>query len=504
MIRALLIPGLLGFLSAAGNASPARGWLCVGSPEFIEAARPLIEHRKTGGYAVTLASPPVDQAIKNCEEPPDFVVILGDDQENGPNAPWRVAADRRVYHGWGASFPATFATDMAWGDTNSDGVPDIPVGRLPAQSSERLRSLAAKIVKWEKRSPALSDLTVPVWAGDPGFAPAFRDMALGFLMDQVKRHSPAWTGLWVMQGDERSPFCGWPATQPEVYNRRLQEGGLISAMIGHGRRQSWWSMDLAGKRLEYSTSSVTAIPDGPPTAPHVIFACSCGNFAARQEDSLAEALLHAPGGPVLCVAASEDSHPLTNYYHSTAMLHCLASPGATFGDLWLKSLLMARTAVEPEKELLVRALQPLIIGKGPAPEEVRADHVFLYNIFGDPATKLFAPSVLAGEIQEMKGVWHWKIPSPPPGARLLVQRRGVLPKMTLGKGAATEDEARQRFLEANASLSFATVSELPAGAKWEGQTPGPGMLRLVATGPTGISVLGAACGEPAKESRAGD
>ena len=268
-------------------------------------------------------------------------------------------------------------------------------------------------------------------------------------------------------------------------------GGLVSAMIGHGRTGGWWSMDLAGQRLEYAVPDAALLSAGPPSPPHVIFACATGNFSLREHDCLTEALFRAPGGPVLCVGATEDSHPLTNYYHSTALLASFGDASPRFGEQWLSSLRRAHATTEPDKELLVHALEPFMIRKQLRTADLRADHAMLYNIMGDPATRVFAPLKLKADIMEKAGQWQWLVPHPPAGARLLVQRREPLPEFPLTAPAGNREEAVKRMTEANGRLQFHTIAELTPGSKWSGKTPGPGTLRLVAVSPQGLLVASA-------------
>lgn len=504
MIRAVLLLSLALLSPArAGGSSPV--WLCVGTKEFLKAAAPLVEHRRAAGLQVVTSSAPVDDAIARCQPRPDYILLLGDEirgsTPEGGEA-WRLKSLRRTYHGWKESHPAEFVTDMAMGDFDRDGVPEVPVGRIPARTGEHVTAAVQKILRWEKREPSLSDLTLPVWAGDPGFNSFFRDVALGFLCSQIRQRAPVWAELWILQGDERSPFCGWPTEQPALFNNRLAGGGLVSAMIGHGRPGGWWSMNLEGQKLEYMVKDAAALSAAMPAPPHVIFACETGRFCLTSSDCLTESLFRAPGGPVLCVGATEDSHPLTNYYHSTALLADLDGAAPRFGDLWLRSLRLANATTEPEKELLVRALEPVIIKKSLNTADLRADHAMLYNIIGDPATRVFAPQKLKAEITEKNGQWQWSVPQPPAGARLLVQHRAPLPEFGLTSAAPTKADGLKRMDEANAKLRFQTVKEFAPGASWSGSIAGPGTVRLVSISPAGLAVAAAVTAAPAPASAA--
>jgi hypothetical protein len=213
-------------------------------------------------------------------------------------------------------------------------------------------------------------------------------------------------------------------------------------------------------------------------------------------DCLAEALFRAPGGPVLCAAASEDSHPLTNYYHSSSMLESLNATAPRFGDLWLASLRKANATTEPEKELLVHALEPLMIKTSLSTADLRKDHAAMYNIIGDPATRLFSPQKLEAGISIKDGAWQWSVPHPPEGASLYVQVLAPLPQFSLSKPAQGRAESLKNLAEANAKLRFQTITRIPAGKPWTGTVPGPGTLRLVAVSNSALSVAASRMDEP--------
>ena len=175
MIRSLHLLGLA--LMAPALAEPAPVWLCVGSPVFQKAAAPLAGYRRSQGLDVRTAGGPAPEAIAACQPRPAYILLLGDEvRGDSPDggASWRLPAARRPYHGWKDMHPAEFVSDMALGDLDGDGLPDASVGRIPARSAAEVTAAVEKILCWEKRPPALSDLTIPVWAGDPGFSGSSR------------------------------------------------------------------------------------------------------------------------------------------------------------------------------------------------------------------------------------------------------------------------------------------------------------------------------------------
>src|SRR6187401_2239564 len=177
MIRAVVALGI--GIAVPVQAQEARpGWLCVGSEEFLHAAAPLIEHRRVHGLKVTVATGSVDEAIAGCPRPPAFILLLGDEVRGDPPpdaGKWRVKAARRPYHGWLNSHPADFVSDMALADFDGDGLPDASAGRIPARTAADVSAAVQKILRWEQRTPSLTDLTLPLWAGDPGFGAIFKD-----------------------------------------------------------------------------------------------------------------------------------------------------------------------------------------------------------------------------------------------------------------------------------------------------------------------------------------
>ncbi|WP_367870529.1 C25 family cysteine peptidase [Luteolibacter sp. Populi] len=478
-----MIRSILASLVLMGSAIAAdRGvWLCIGPENLLLAAAPLCELRAAQGWEVERSSASPAEAIAGVTGKPAAILILGDDG----SGPAEVRTERLPYHGWKATHPAEFVSDAVLGDFDHDGVPEIPVGRIPARTPVELAPVVGKIITWEKRVPSPSDLTIPVWAGDPGFnkiGGVMTRVSLPFLMGRLRKEAPPWAGFWLLHSAVNSPFCGWPEESAATFNRRLAEGSLFSAMIGHGRTDSWWIMN----RLRYRAADARAMTTPAPAAPHIVFACKCGAFADPKIRCLGEELLFAPGGPVACIAASVDSHPLTNYYGSTSLLRDLNGTTAdSLGGLWVESIRKAHATREPLKELLVSSLEPFVIGKRNRVKDLKADHLLIYNLLGDPATRLFLPRPLEAIVTRSGEGWEWAVKKPaglPTDARLIVQHRAPLPSFKLGLPAEDPGAAFKTLEEANASLDFRTLDKLDSSSVWGGTLSEPGTLRLCLTG----------------------
>ena len=109
-----------------------------------------------------------------------------------------------------------------------------------------------------------------------------------------------------------------------------------------GERIVW---DLARVRRDFA--------QGPPASPLVLLACDAGDFT-DDERTIAEEVLFLPGGPVAVIAATTESHPLTNYYSGQGLLRALSAGPARLGDAWLEA---QRTAMKLREVFVEMALE---------------------------------------------------------------------------------------------------------------------------------------------------
>ena len=470
---------------AAKDSKPI--WLVITNPAFTEAINPLAKHRRNDGFETVISTKSPPQAIASLDRPPAFVLLVGDDEPGQEEQPWYLPARRLKRYRWQSHQSEQFASDAVWADLDGDLLPEIPVGRIPARSVSQVRKIVGKTIAFEQKSPTLDDLRLPAWAGAAGYDPVLDRLASALMLQVVRTNVPPWLNPWIICADPKSPFCGWPPDQSAMFTQQLKRGGALAVFIGHADVQYFYAMSFMGRDFVYHTQdAAAALLDGPPGPPLVMICCLAGNFAAPKE-SLAESLLMMSGGPVAVIAATAESHPLTNYFSSVSLVQTLDGPQRRLGQLWLSA---QKDAVEA-RDLVIESLLSNVEGKLEDKIDVgklRRDQMLMYALLGDPALRLRLPERLHGKIKRRDDGWHWQVRKPKDATELYVGFRPAGQKLPSHQGELQRDTARRNFQAANEVFAFKSLPGPAAGEPWQGVINSPGTLRLVAVGPERIYV----------------
>lgn len=482
---------LLGFVSVS-HAADKPLWLACGSGDLLKAIEPLAALRRAQGMEVLILPHLPAEALAKSPRRPDFLLVVGDDEAGAKHtATWLVPAQRLPMARWSQKQRPDYATDFAWAGRDTNGIPLTIAGRLPVRTTEETKLVVDKILAWEKRKPSRLDLTMPVWAGDPAYAPKYTEIFMAFFFAQISKNAPPWLEFWMLSGDPVHPLCGWPADQARVYDERASRGSLFSGMIGHGGEDLFCSIKSRGVWSGYRNPDTRALTAGTVRPPHVIFACETGRFDMKNGvRCLAEELLLAPAGPVLSVAATNESHPLPNFYTATNLLRLLRSTDgpARFGRVWMDAQRDTRRRTDLVMEALLKGVEGNY-GAAMNPQELKHDHMSLYTIFGDPATTLNAPRKLTVRVEKTATGWLWEATPPtgvPASAKLEVQHRNPNPEFAVRPATADEKTSRDLFAQANAALTFQPLQT----TGWRGETKTPGLLRFIVETPDSLYVAG--------------
>ena len=460
-------------------------WLAVGKAGLVEELEPLAAHRAAGGLEPLLSTASVKDALESCSSRPAYLLLVGDHERGHETEPWFLPAEEKPFYRWMTTQRHGFASDNARGDLDGDGIQDIPVGRIPARTRDEVAAVVKKIIAFERRPASSADLRLNLWGGTPNYGPEFDAIQTGFLLGTLQQDTPRWLDLWIISSDLDHPLCGWPLDQADLFSNRVAEGGLINALMGHATADFFLSINFNGLEMVYTAAKAGKILSrGDPTAPLFFFSCDSGNFA-RKTPCMAESFLFFPAGPVATIAATTNSHPLTNYFSSTEMARGLRGNRARYGDFWLDAQKRARdrklnflTFVENKLKDIEGKLEKEI-----NVEKLKRDQMLMFAFLGDPATRIRLPRKLNGSVEERDVGWFWRVEKPEGATAIEVAFRSneqaLLPD--LGR-PATREEANRRFHEINAHLGYSLLPAPGADEPWEGLVARKGLLRLVATG----------------------
>ncbi len=473
---------------ANGSADVKPIWLVVTREMFTDTLKPLADKRQSEGLDAVISTKPVPEAIGSLSRKPSFLLLVGDCQSNMEKESWYLPSQKCQSYKWHITQGKEFSSDAIMGDFDGDMVPDIPVGRLPVRTKEQLQLLITKIINFENRMPTLDDLRLPIYTGSADFQPILDSMVTQFLLDTLNRNGAKWLRPWIIAGNQTHVLSGWPEDQAVTFSKELKKGGIMATFMGHGSIGSFFGMEFNGKNFSYTANQATGIfAEGQPSPPAVIIACNCGNFTSSQ-NCLAESLLFMPAGPVATIGATTVSHPMTNYFAGVCLLR---KPGQSnpsnkrLGTLWLD---VQKEAIKT-RDIVMEALLLNIetsIEKRVDSQKVRRDHILLYALLGDPATKLHMPEPLECKIEQRDGIWYWNVEKPKGATKLYVEIRPDGQAMPAIKLPLEKESANKNLQLANDTFAFKNIAELSSDQNWEGTTNTPGILRLVAMSPENI------------------
>jgi hypothetical protein len=364
VVPELSVPGSGTLRSSVGRAD----YLLVGPRAFLEAARPLVELRRSQGLATRLvATEDVyselgfgesrPEAIRELladayhlgEPPPRYVLLLGDGSYDFKDHLATGVRNRVPPLMVKTSFLWT-ASDPAYASVNGDDpFPDLAIGRLPAANVSELSVMIGKILEYE-RSGAVSEGAVVLVADNPDDAGDFVAHAEELARGALSKRSPREIYL-----DRLGPV----ATRAAIEDG-FDQGASLLSYIGHGGIHLWASENV------FDTSRVGAL--APQEEMPIVFTLNClnGYFHFPYFDSLAEALVKAEGkGAVAAISPSGMS---------------LDAPAHVFHRALVEAVLSGRNRRLGDA---VAEAQANYAATGRFPELMQ-----IYHLFGDPALSL--------------------------------------------------------------------------------------------------------------------
>lgn len=373
---------------------------------WSEAIQSWRDYRESQGYQVieldtAATSEEVQQSIRQAAEKRSVAAVLlacdvGRLNDGQPGVSACYHRSRALVRFGGDE---TIASDNDYGDLDGDHVPELAVGRVPADSSAQLAEALARSIAYERnRDSTLWRRDIHVVAGVGGFG-ALADGAIEMTTRQfLSQRIPGWAELSMTQASPRSFYCPDPWKFSQTAIGRMNQGGMLWVYIGHGHVKTLDYLQCNQEWLPIMTNEhLTQVDVGqrPPIA--IFLACYTGAFDAL-EDSLAERLVLLPNGPIAALAASRVSGPYGMAMLSNGLLsESFQQQTPTLGHIILNA---KRSAIKPIEKAdgadakslqMINSVATALTPDGYDLAAERQEHVWMMNLLGDPLLRLSHP-----------------------------------------------------------------------------------------------------------------
>lgn len=391
--------------TSAHLPGPGADWVVVTTTRFKALLDPLVRHRKAQGLTPLVVEARelydtfshgrfdpaairafVRAAHRNWKLKPRFLLLVGDADHD---VDWVSAKETLPATLVPTDYNGASATDALYGDVDDDGVPDLAVGRIPARSPEALAALVDRSIALEtKPEPGPWRRTLRFVAGEARFNPAVDALLENTLRNVLGKEIPAGYRASMTWANPRSPYY-WPAPAfGEHVLEQINAGALAFTYVGHGLPQRFDTVRVGRERFPILDDRAAARVDcGRRNPVMAIIACWTGEYDRPDRDCIAETLLAQDRGPVAIIASSRISHPYPDALVGKGLAAAMFKPGTTVGEAFAA----ARAAMLKESKGALALLAKPFLSKAVDPDLLVRDHLYLYNLLGDPALRLPLP-----------------------------------------------------------------------------------------------------------------
>lgn len=412
-----LISGLLCFIASSLQTQAqlkrhAVDTLVLCSSDLQTALVPWVEYRKRQGHsiAVRFSKPTVEQNIKLIAEYAkgnklENLLLVGDAGDKWLD-PRKLVPTNLVPAKVNLLFGSEpkIATDIPYGDLDKDGIPELAVGRITADTPAELTDTVNRIIRYEKQADGqLWQRQINLIAGVGGFSRLIDTIVENTTREIVKELIPSGYQTSMTFGSWTSPWCPDPRRFSETTIGRFNEGCLFWVYCGHGSRDKLDRIMLPDQNhriLDSDSVNQLDCKNGSPIA--ICLSCYTGAHDG-DEDCLAEHMMKQPNGPVAVVCGSRVTMPYAMSVLSVEMMNeFFRGECKTLGALMLKAKQRMAEKPDPDNEYR-KSLDALGQTFSPTPKLLDAEcreHIYLMQLIGDPLLRLKRPMKLGLKLED--------------------------------------------------------------------------------------------------------
>ncbi|MEZ4771143.1 MAG: C25 family cysteine peptidase [Caldilineales bacterium] len=346
-------------------------YIAVAYPDFIPALQPLMDYRRSQGLRLTVASiDDVYDTFSHGAPDPAAIrdyMIYARDNWSGPAPRFLLLVGDATYDYQGflqdstPNFVPTYLLSTHFvGETASDNwfvslneendLPDMAVGRIPAQTAQQVEDVVAKTLAYE------SDTTAGDWAGRALFVADNEQEGFQTIADNLAEDAlPA-----SYQIDK--VYLGASENPTAQIVQSMDDGVGLVTYVGHG------SMNVWGKDKMFQISDTDAL-DNTRLPFLVTMTCLVGYFHHPTATSMGEELLLNPkGGVVAALVPTSESLASDQTELATNVYGHLFSDAGTVGE----AIMLGKRDLNLDRNLM-------------------QDLIETFTLLGDPALVLQKP-----------------------------------------------------------------------------------------------------------------
>ena len=271
-------------------------------------------------------------------------------------------------------------TDNKYGDLDGDGIADVAVGRIPARTPDQVLNYLDKVKSHDSAyNVGLFNRRIVLYTGEGGFGEEIDSMLETMVMKSLGALNPAYDIIGAY-ANPASDYYYTPFDEKVV--ELISGGSMLTVYIGHGGSSGTEGLDLYNLPQVHCTERLPFF---------FFFACGNGDYLGPT-DCIAEAVVWKPDGHVTSLASSSTSHPYGNAILPYEVQRIVLNyDPATIGEAVMMVKRAAIENTEDELRQLMDSFALIAEISEQEQEELRYQHLNLYNLFGDPAAEMQYP-----------------------------------------------------------------------------------------------------------------